>query len=62
MFDDDQSPLRRPPMTLDLMSIEDLEAKIVALKAEIEACERMIAAKKSQRAAADAVFGRPASD
>jgi uncharacterized small protein (DUF1192 family) len=60
MIDDDPfgSPLKRPVVTLDLMSIDELEAKIVALKAEIEACEKAIAAKQNQRAAADAIFGR----
>ncbi|MDX2234678.1 MAG: DUF1192 family protein [Hyphomonadaceae bacterium] len=59
MPDDDPlaSPLIRPAVTLDLMSIDELTAKIQALKAEIEACERMIAAKQKQRAAADAMFG-----
>jgi uncharacterized small protein (DUF1192 family) len=59
MFDDDPlaSPLKRPVVTLDLMSIEDLEAKIEELKAQIAACEVAIVAKKKQRAAADAIFG-----
>ncbi len=59
MFDDDPnaSPLRRPVLTHDLMSIDELEAKIAALKGEIEACEQMIAAKQKQRAVADAIFG-----
>jgi uncharacterized small protein (DUF1192 family) len=59
MFDDDPqaSPLKRPVVTLDLMSIEELEAKIVDLRAQIAACETAIAAKKKQRAAADAIFG-----
>jgi uncharacterized small protein (DUF1192 family) len=58
MIDDDSlgSPLKRPPATLDLMSIDELEGKIVTLRAEIEACERMIASKRNQRAAADAFF------
>lgn len=61
MIDDDPfgSPLKRPAVTLDLMSIDELQAKIQALKAEIEACEREIAAKQKQRTVADSIFGRP---
>jgi uncharacterized small protein (DUF1192 family) len=58
MIDDEPSPLKRPVVTLDLMSIEELEARIAAAKADIEACEAMIASKRRQRAAADAVFGK----
>lgn len=57
MFDDEQSPLRKAPLTLDLMSVEELEHRIEDLKAQIAACETAIAAKKKQRAAADAIFG-----
>lgn len=57
MFDD-VSPLKPVQRTLDLMSIEELEERIVTLKADIAACEAMIASKKNQRAAADAIFGR----
>ena len=60
MIDDDPfaSPLKKAPVTLDLMSLGDLEAKIEALKAEIVACEEMIASKRRQRDVADQVFGR----
>jgi uncharacterized small protein (DUF1192 family) len=58
MIEDDPSPLKRPAVTLDLMSIDELEEKIRVLKAEIEVCEREIAAKRKQRSLADAVFGR----
>jgi uncharacterized small protein (DUF1192 family) len=37
--------------------VGDLEARIERLKAEIGMCERAMAAKKAQRAAADSVFG-----
>ncbi|KAF0182018.1 MAG: hypothetical protein FD124_623 [Alphaproteobacteria bacterium] len=57
MFED-VSPLKPPTRSLDLMSIEELEERIEALKADIAACEAMIASKKNQRAAADAIFGR----
>lgn len=57
MFED-VSPLKPAARSLDLMSIEELEERIESLKADIAACEAMIASKKSQRAAADAIFGR----
>lgn len=63
MIDDDPfgSPLKKPVMTLDLLSIDELEAKIIAARAEIEACEAMIAAKLRQRSVADDIFKRPDS-
>lgn len=42
---------------LETASIGDLEARIERLKFEIGACEKAIAAKRAQRAAADSVFG-----
>lgn len=59
MADEDPFAPRREqaPVSLERMSIEELEARVHALKAEIAACEASIAAKKAQRAAADAVFG-----
>lgn len=57
MFED-VSPLKPAQRALDLMSIEELEERIESLKGDIAACEAMIASKKSQRAAADAIFGR----
>ena len=59
MIDDEPSPLKRPVVTLDLLSIEELEARIAAARADIEACEAMIASKRRQRAAADDIFKRP---
>lgn len=59
MFDDVTPPAPKP-VTLDLMSIEELEARIARLREEISACEREIAAKQNVRAAADAFFARPA--
>jgi uncharacterized small protein (DUF1192 family) len=60
MIDDDPfgSPLKPAVLTLELMSIDELEAKIAGLKAEIAACEQAIAAKRKQRDFADSVFGR----
>lgn len=57
MFED-VSPLKPAARSLDVMSIEELEARIESLRADIAACEAMIASKRSQRAAADAIFGR----
>lgn len=42
---------------LENSSIGDLEARIERLRGEISLCERTIAAKRAQRAAADSVFG-----
>lgn len=62
MFDDD--PFARPvkkPVSLEAQlenaTIGDLEERIERLKAEIAQCEKAIAAKRAQRAAADSVFG-----
>lgn len=57
---DDLEPRHRkikpPPVNLQGMDIEDIEAYIVELKAEIERAEAMIKSKKSLRAGADALF------
>lgn len=59
--DDPFAPPAAKPVSLEAQlenaSIEDLEARIVRLRGEIVQCEQAIAAKKAQRAAADAVFG-----
>jgi uncharacterized small protein (DUF1192 family) len=62
MFDDDPfAPPAKKPLSLEAQlenaSVGDLEARIERLKSEIGMCERAIAAKKAQRAAADSVFG-----
>ena len=62
MFEDDPfAPPVKKPVTLEVQlenaSIEELESRIERLKAEIVQCERAIAAKRAQRAAADSVFG-----
>ena len=56
---DVDEPAPRGPTTqpLDAMSIEDLTEYVAALKAEIGRAEAMIAAKRQQRDAADAIFG-----
>ncbi|MGE3142498.1 MAG: DUF1192 family protein [Hyphomonadaceae bacterium] len=62
MLDDDPfAPPAKKQQTLDLMSIDELEARIEALNADIEACRQAIAAKRAQRNAADSIFSsRPA--
>jgi uncharacterized small protein (DUF1192 family) len=62
MIDEDPfAPAPRKPASLESQienaSIGDLEERISRLQAEIAVCERAIAAKRAQRAAADSVFG-----
>jgi uncharacterized small protein (DUF1192 family) len=62
MIDDDPfAPVVKKPVSLEAQlenaSIGELEDRIERLKAEIAQCERAIAAKRAQRAAADSVFG-----
>jgi len=62
MFDDDPfaKPIKKTAsleQQLENASVEELEHRIEALKAEIIQCEQAIKAKKAQRAAADSVFG-----
>jgi uncharacterized small protein (DUF1192 family) len=62
MRDEDPfAPAPARPVKLDEMSVAELKDKITALQDEIRRCEQMIAAKSNARAAADSVFGRPAS-
>lgn len=42
---------------LETASIEELEARIVALRSEIAQCEAAIVSKRAQREAADSLFG-----
>jgi uncharacterized small protein (DUF1192 family) len=62
MFDDDPFAPFKPkaiPLALQLenASVEELEKRIFALKAEISECEAAIVKKKAQRSAADSLFG-----
>jgi uncharacterized small protein (DUF1192 family) len=62
MMDDDPfAPAVKKPIPLKAQienaSIDELEDRIVRLKGEISECEKAIAAKRAQRAAADSVFG-----
>lgn len=63
MDSDENLPLRRDdPLTLlvrqdlDPLSVDELEARITALKAEITRCEGKIAFATTHRSAADALF------
>lgn len=65
MESDENLPLRRDdPLTLlvrqdlDPLSVDELQARIAALKAEISRCESKIAFATSHRSAADALFKR----
>lgn len=56
MFDEER-PAPKPALALDLLSIEDLEARVVALRDEIAHCEALIGKKRAVREAANAMFG-----
>lgn len=51
-------PKAAKPVNIEVMSIEELEERIVALQGEIERARTMIAAKKKSRDAAASVFKR----
>ena len=62
MIDDDPfASAPKKPLSLEAQlenaTIGDLEDRIERLRAEIAQCERAIAAKRAQRAAADSIFG-----
>jgi uncharacterized small protein (DUF1192 family) len=56
---DDLEPIKKKiePLNLDQLSIEELEAYIGQLSAEIERTRVKIAAKKAHRDAAGSIFG-----
>ena len=54
---DEEPILVNKAQTLDQMSVEELEQRIVALRLAIEDCEIQIAKKQAQKSAADALFG-----
>ena len=57
-MDPDEPRAARPkPRNLDSMGIDELEAYIADLQAEIERARATIAAKQGQRAAAENLFG-----
>jgi uncharacterized small protein (DUF1192 family) len=61
MEDDPFAPPVKKALSLEAQlenaSIDELETRIERLRTEIAQCERAIAAKRAQRAAADSVFG-----
>jgi uncharacterized small protein (DUF1192 family) len=66
MLDDDPfAPPVKKPMPLEVQlenaSIEELEHRIGRLRDEIVQCERAIASKRAQKAAAESVFGSRSS-
>ncbi|MFN3609967.1 MAG: DUF1192 family protein [Hyphomonas sp.] len=56
-LNEEEPVLVRKAQDLDQMSVDELEARIARLKAEIGACETEIEKKKAQKRAADALFG-----
>jgi len=54
---DEEPILVNKPQTLEQMSVTELEARIVALKEAIAACEAEIVRKRAQKSAAEALFG-----
>jgi uncharacterized small protein (DUF1192 family) len=63
MLIDDIEPLNQPkkPKPLDGMSIDELQAYVVALKAEIVRVEQAIAARKAHLDAVSSLFRKPGS-
>lgn len=55
---DDLEPRNRPPQkkNLDVMSVDELDDYVAALKAEIARAEEEIARKRDHRSGADALF------
>lgn len=55
---DEETPiLTSGPAAIDRLSVDELRARIAALKDEIAACERELERKSAHRSAADALFG-----
>jgi uncharacterized small protein (DUF1192 family) len=57
MDDLELPPPSRKPKALDPMSVDELEAYIKALEAEIDRARQMIASKQNARKGADEFFG-----
>lgn len=55
---DENSPLAPKPFDLERLSEDELEARIVTLATEIEACKGELAKKRAHRSAADALFSK----
>jgi uncharacterized small protein (DUF1192 family) len=68
MADEEAAPVRRPRgwalvevarEDLELFAVADLEERIEALEAEVSRTRAQLDRKRSGRAAADALFGKP---
>lgn len=57
--DDLPKTVKPPPVNLDMMSIDELEARIRGHEAEIERIRGEIARKRAARGAADGFFRTP---
>lgn len=57
MDDQDLPPPPNKPVSLDPLSIDELEGYIRSLEAEIGRARRMIASKQAARSGADEFFG-----
>lgn len=55
---DENSPLAPKPFDLERLSEDELDARILSLEAEIEACKGELAKKRAHRSAADALFSK----
>lgn len=54
---EENEPIPAKPLDLERLSVDDLQERIEALKAEIAACEAELSKKASHKSAADALFG-----
>jgi len=53
----ENDPIPPKPLDLERLSEDELEARIISLGAEIEACKAELEKKRQHRNAADALFG-----
>jgi len=53
----EEEPIPEKKLDLERLSVEELQDRIKALKAEILACEAELDKKQSHKSAADALFG-----
>ena len=53
----ENDPIPPKPLDLERLSEDELEARIVSLGEEIEACKAELERKRQHRSAADALFG-----
>ena len=56
MFEENE-PVPEKPVDLERLSIEELEARIETMRADIAACQAELEKKRSHKSAADALFG-----